>query len=116
MEAHFVAAAEPFVLVHSDFNGPNIMMQGTKVQAVLDWEFSVSYPLSELVGGGIGLDVLEVIDDESGEEHSRWSRRIVKMAAEMARQRGWAEKDVELLIGDGDPVIGFARTEMSPGP
>jgi len=38
------------------------------------------------------------------------------MAAEMARQRGWAEKEVELLIGDGDPVVGFARTEMFPGP
>jgi len=42
------------------------MMQGTKVQAVLDWEFSGSYPLNELVGGGIGIDVLEIIDDESG--------------------------------------------------
>ena len=64
----FVAADEPFVLVHN-FNGQNIMMQGSKVRAVLDWEFSGVYPLSELIRaqfGGIGIDVLEVIDEDSG--------------------------------------------------
>jgi len=115
LELNFVAANEPFVLVHGDFNGRNIMMQGTKVQAVLDWEFSGSYPLSELIGGGIGVDVLDVIDDESEEENSKWSNRIVKMAAETARKRGWVEREVEMLIGDGDPIVGYARTEMFPG-
>ncbi|KDR81324.1 hypothetical protein GALMADRAFT_91910 [Galerina marginata CBS 339.88] len=109
----FVAADEPFVLVHGDFNGRNIMMQGSKVRAVLDWEFSGAYPLSELVGG-VGIDVLEVIDDDSEEENSKWSRRIMGMLGETARQRGWTEKKVEMLVGDGDPIVGHARMEMFP--
>lgn len=107
-----MAANEPFVLVHGDFNGRNIMMQGLKVMAVLDWEFSGAYPLSELVAGGVGVDVVETIDDDSEEENSKWSWRILSMAAETARKRGWPEREVELLIGNGDPVVGFARTEM----
>ena len=35
--------------------------------AVLDWEFSGAYPLSELIGGA-GVDVLEIIDEESEKE------------------------------------------------
>jgi hypothetical protein len=44
------------------------MMQGTKVVPVLDWEFSGACPLSELVRG-VGVDVLEVVDDESEKEN-----------------------------------------------
>ena len=29
-------------LVHSDFNGSNILMHGTKVAAIIDWEFAMS--------------------------------------------------------------------------
>jgi hypothetical protein len=115
LEVNYVAENEPFVLVHGDFNGRNIMMQGTKVVAVLDWEFPGAYPLSELVGGGVGVDILEVVDDESEKENSMWSRRILKMAAETARQRHWPNlSEVEMLIRDGDPVVGFARMEMHP--
>ena len=114
LEANWVAVNEPFVLVHGDFNGRNIMVQGTKVVAVLDWEFSGAYPLSELVGGGVGVDILEVVDDESEKENSKWCRRILRMAAETARQRCWPKNEVEMLISDGDPVVGFARTEMCP--
>ena len=109
----FVAADEPFVLVHGDFNGRNIMMQGSKVRAVLDWEFSGAYPLSELVGG-VGIDVLDVIDNDSEAENLKWSRRIMAMVGETARQRGWTEKNVEMLVGDGDPVVAHARMEMFP--
>ncbi|KDR66039.1 hypothetical protein GALMADRAFT_148205 [Galerina marginata CBS 339.88] len=108
-----VATDEPFVLVHGDFNGQNIIMQGSKVRAVLDWEFSGAYPLSELVGG-VGFDVLEVIDDESEEENLKWNRMIMAMVGETARQRGWSEKLVEMLVSDGDPVVGHARMEMFP--
>ena len=87
-------------------------MQGSKVRAVLDWEFSGAYPLSELVGG-IRIDVLEVIDDDSEEENSKWSRRVMAMAGETVRQRGWPEKKVEMLVGDGDPVVGHARRDVS---
>jgi hypothetical protein len=109
----FIAADEPFVLAHGDFNGRNVMMQGPKVRAILDWEFSGAYPLSELVGGA-GFDVLEVVDDDSEEENSKWSRRIMAIVGETARQRGWTVKQVEILVGDGDPVVGHARMEMFP--
>ena len=96
LATNFVAADEPFVLVHGNFNGRNIMMQGSKVRAVLDWEFSGAYPLSELVEG-VGFDVLKVTDDDSAEENSKWSRRIMVMVGETAKQRGWTEQTIELM-------------------
>jgi hypothetical protein len=114
LETSFVAVDEPFVLVHGDFHGRNIIMQGSRVQAVLDWEFAGAYPLSELLGGGIGIDILEVDDDQSDRENTFWSREIVHLAGETARQRGWNEKELALLLGDGDPIFGYARTEMFP--
>lgn len=44
------------------------MMQGLKVIAILDWEFSGAYLLSELVGGDVGVDIVEIVDDDSEEE------------------------------------------------
>ncbi|KAG1906342.1 kinase-like domain-containing protein, partial [Suillus fuscotomentosus] len=70
LETSFVAEDEPFVLVHGDFHGRNIIMRGTQVQAVLDWEFAGAYPLGELLGG-MGVDVLEVVDDKSEEGQAR---------------------------------------------
>ena len=89
-------------------------MQGSRVQAVLDWEFASAYPLSELLGGGIGVDILEVNDEESDRENTLWSREIVHEVGETARKRGWDAKELALLLGSGDPVLGYARTEMFP--
>ena len=114
LETSFVDAEEPFVLVHGDFHGRNIIMRGSQVQGVLDWEFSGAYPLSELLGGGIGVDILEVDDDESDRENTLWSGEIVRKVGETARQRGWGKKELGLLLSDGDPVLGYARTEMFP--
>lgn len=113
LETSFVAEDEPFVLVHGDFHGRNIIMHGTQVQAVLDWEFAGAYPLSELLGG-MGVDVVEFDDDESEEENALWNREIVRRVEETARQRGWNAKELALLLGNGDPVLGRARTEMFP--
>ena len=74
LEVNYTPVDEPFVLVHGDLNGQNIMMQGTNVVAVLDWEFSGAYPLSELVGS-VGVDVLEIIDEESEEENFKWNKK-----------------------------------------
>ena len=49
LETGFIAEDEPFVLVHGDFHGRNIIMQGLQVQVVLDWEFAGAYPLSEML-------------------------------------------------------------------
>lgn len=113
LEANYNPVDEPFVLVHGDFNGGNVLMHGTDVVAVLDWEFSGAYPLSELVGG-VGVDVLEVIDGESEKENSVWSARILRMVASTARKRHWPENEVGMLVGSGDPIVGYARTEMFP--
>ncbi|KAG2124172.1 kinase-like domain-containing protein [Suillus clintonianus] len=113
LETSFVAEDEPFVLVHGDFHGRNIIMQGTRVQAVLDWEFAGAYPLGELLGG-MGVDVLEVEDEESDAENTLWSREIVRRVEETARQRGWGRKELTSLLGNGDPILGYARVEMFP--
>jgi hypothetical protein len=113
LEANYTPVDEPFVLVHGDFNGRNVMVQGTDVVAVLDWEFSGAYPLSELIGG-VGVDVLEIIDEESEKENSEWSAKILGMVAVTARKKGWPENEVTMLVGCGDPIVSYARTEMFP--
>ena len=104
---------EPFVLVHGDFHGRNIMMKDGGIAAILDWEFAGSYPLSELLGG-VGVDVLEMESDEDVDENSKWSEAIVKLAGEIARSKGGDEKRLELLLGDGNPDLQRARVEMFP--
>ena len=79
--------------------------------AVLDWEFSGAYPLSELVGGVV-VDVLEVNDGESEEENSKWNEKIMGMVVATARESGWPENKVAMLAGFGDPIVGYAATEM----
>jgi hypothetical protein len=62
----------------------------------------------------MGVDVVEPDDDDSEEENALWSRTIVRRIEETARQRGCDAKELVLLLGDGDPVLGEARTEMFP--
>ncbi|KIK40673.1 hypothetical protein CY34DRAFT_806970 [Suillus luteus UH-Slu-Lm8-n1] len=112
LETSLVAEDEPFVLVHGDFSGRNIIMHGTQVQAVIDWEFAGAYPLSELLGG-MGVYIMEP-DEYNDEENVRWSRGIVRMVGETARKREWDAKELALLLGDGDRVLGIARMEMFP--
>lgn len=106
---------QPFTLVHNDLNGRNIMMRDKKIAAILDWEFAGSYPLSEMLEGR-GVDLLEIVDDETEEENSAWSLRMEELAAEAARARGWDEGRVELLVGRGNEELGLARIEMVPDP
>jgi len=104
---------EPFVLVHGDLHGRNIMMKDGHIEAILDWEFAGSYPLSELLGG-MGVDVLEVEDDEGEVENNSWSEVIVKLAGEIAKSRGWDDRRLGLLVGDGNLELQKARVEMFP--
>jgi aminoglycoside phosphotransferase len=88
LETSFFAEDEPFVLVHGDFHGRNIIMRGSQVQGVLDWEFAGAYPLSELLGGGIGVDILEVDDDESDRENTLAGRLCVRLARRQDKEDG----------------------------
>lgn len=89
------------------------MMRDKKIAAILDWEFAGSYPLSEMLEGR-GVDLLEIVNDETEEENSAWSLRMEELVAEAARARGWDEGRVELLFGRGNEELGLARIEMVP--
>lgn len=104
---------EPFVLIHGDFHGRNIMIKDGRIAAVLDWEFAGFYPLSELLAG-VGVDVLEMESEEDVKETYKWSDEIVRLAGEMASSRGWDERSLELLLGTGNPDLQEARVEMVP--
>lgn len=75
---------EPFVLVHGDLHGRNIMVKDGHIKAILDWEFAGAFPLSELLGG-MGFDIVEAEDEDSADENSLWSEKIVSLAGEIAR-------------------------------
>lgn len=104
---------EPFVLVHGDLHGRNIMMKDGRIEAILDWEFAGSYPLSELLGG-MGVDVLEMETEEDVDENDKWSETIVELVGEIARSKGWDEARLALLLGNGNYELQKARIEMIP--
>ena len=104
---------EPFVLVHGDLHGRNIMMKDRRIEAILDWEFAGSYPLSELLGG-TGIDVLEMETEEDVDENEKWSEVIVELVEEIAKSRGWDEGRLALLLGSGNYELQKARVEMVP--
>lgn len=103
---------EPFVLCHNDLQGRNILMKGTEIAAVIDWEFAGSFPLSEL--SDTGVEVLEMTNDESVEECVKWLHKISDLTHEIAKERGWTEKDLALLTSDGDRTLQECRMEMHP--
>lgn len=112
LEAGTLCPNEPFVLVHGDLQGRNIMMKRTTIAAVLDWEFAGSFPLSEITSEGV--EVLEMEDEAQEEECFKWFHRINDMVIEEAKSRGWAKRDVEVLASGGDPTVQGARVEMFP--
>ena len=105
---------EPFALVHGDINGRNIMIHNKRVRVVIDWEFAGSYPLSEMEAGSV--DVVEMVDDESVDENWKWNDRIKDLVEARARERGWEDDMIKLLISDGNQELQSARVEMFPEP
>lgn len=121
---------EPFVLVHGDFHGRNILVRGCRIVAVLDWEFAGSYPLSEALSGG-DIDVVDPDSEELDEENTVWGRKIRRYIHREVRSRAWSRKirqcifrevksrawgrdEIDLLLGDGNQELGKARMEMFP--
>ncbi|KAF2774314.1 hypothetical protein EJ03DRAFT_4582 [Teratosphaeria nubilosa] len=103
---------EPFVLCHNDLQARNILMDGTEMAGVIDWEFAGAYPLSAL--NSDGFEALEIVDGASQEECLAWTSRISTLVVEIARERAWAERDVRLLESGGDPELQAVRVEMMP--
>lgn len=106
-------ADEPFVLVHGDFHGRNILIRGNKIVAVLDWEFAGSYPLSESLASG-DVDVVEADSEELDDENTVWGRKIRALIGQEVESRRWDRERIEMLLGDGNQELGLARTEMIP--
>lgn len=104
---------EPFVLVHGDFHGRNILVRGCRIIAVLDWEFAGSYPLSEALSGG-DIDVVDPDSEELDEENTVWGRRIRRYICREVESRAWSRDKIDLLLGDGNQELGKARMEMFP--
>lgn len=103
-------ADEPFVLIHGDFHGRNILMKGNQIAAVIDWEFAGSYPLSETLSDG-GINVVEADSKELDDENTVWDKKIRSFIYELAIERQWEQEDIDLLMGDGNPELGRARSE-----
>ncbi|RWA13096.1 hypothetical protein EKO27_g2011 [Xylaria grammica] len=104
---------EPFVLVHGDLHARNILAKGDQIAAVIDWEFAGSYPLSETLSGG-DFEVVEAETDELYMENVVWARKIREFVRAEVTKRGWDQKSIEDLMGDGNPELGQARMEMFP--
>ncbi|KAI1137274.1 kinase-like domain-containing protein [Hypoxylon sp. FL0543] len=104
---------EPFVLVHGDFHGRNILVRGSQVLAVLDWEFAGSYPLSETMSYG-DIELIEAKTQTQYEENMAWNIRIRSLIHEKATKRGWDQSKIDLLMGHGNEELGRARREMFP--
>ncbi|KAI1751585.1 kinase-like domain-containing protein [Xylaria castorea] len=106
-------ADEPFVLVHGDFHGRNILARGDQITAVLDWDFAGSYPLSETLSYG-DVDVVDMESEELYNENLKWGRKIRDFVQQEAVRRSWDKSRIELLMGDGNSELGVARMEMFP--
>ncbi|KAI0415241.1 kinase-like domain-containing protein [Xylaria grammica] len=104
---------EPFVLVHGDLHARNILAKGDQIAAVIDWEFAGSYPLSETLSGG-DFEVVEAETDGLYMENVVWARKIREFVRAEVTKRGWDQKSIEDLMGDGNPELGQARMEMFP--
>ncbi|KAF2967302.1 hypothetical protein GQX73_g6266 [Xylaria multiplex] len=104
---------EPFVLIHGDFHGRNILVKGDQIVAVIDWDFSGSYPLSETLTSG-DIEVVEATSEELCEENDEWGLRIRQFIQREVVQRGWDPVHIDLLMGDGDREVARARVEMIP--
>ncbi|KAI0865940.1 kinase-like domain-containing protein [Xylaria cubensis] len=104
---------EPFVLVHGDFLGRNILARGDQITAVLDWDFAGFYPLSETLSYG-DVDVVEMESEELFNENMTWGRKIRAFVQNEIVKRSWDQSRIDLLMGDGNSELGAARMEMFP--
>lgn len=113
IDASIFPPEEPFVLVHGDFHGRNIIVKGTDIAAVIDWEFAGAYPMSELLGDE-GIDLVECYDTPEMMENSKWCARILRHVKAMVIGQGWPEQDQKLLLEGQNEALQWARCQMMP--
>ncbi|KAH9997458.1 kinase-like domain-containing protein [Xylariaceae sp. FL0662B] len=102
---------EPFVLIHGDFHGRNILARDGQLVAILDWEFAGSYPLSETLPAGT-IDVTELENDEECDESVAWGRKIQGLIRHTAAYRGWSPEKIDMLMGYENKEQRYETTEL----
>lgn len=109
--------AEPRVLVHEDFHAGNMLAHEGHLVGVVDWEFSGTYPLSELVGPIAILQIsglAEQRDNMTEEEEDRWHTRYLEELERIIKERRWKDEDIATLMGGGHYMLHKARSIMFP--
>ncbi|KAF2430321.1 kinase-like protein [Tothia fuscella] len=102
--------AEPYGLVHGDFEGRNVLVNGTSVVAVIDWEFANFLPL----GVSKTPEILSYNTEEDYEEDLKWQNIIRDLAAEMCYAKKWPEREVRLMLSGGNPMFQRCRSGCYP--
>ncbi|KAI1179291.1 hypothetical protein F4777DRAFT_535136 [Nemania sp. FL0916] len=90
--------AEPFVLMHGDIHGRNILADGDKIKAIIGWGFAGTYPLSDTFARGMA-GVVDVESDEDVEEEWEWAVKIRGYIRDELRKRQWDSNLIDLLLG-----------------
>lgn len=83
---------------------------------VVDWEFSATYPLSEMLGPSAILQISGVADrdEKTEEEEDRWHERYLEEVERVVHERGWKDEDVATLLGGVNHILHKARSVMFP--
>lgn len=58
--------------------------------------------------------MVEADSEELDDENTVWDKKIRSFIYELAMERNWEQEDIDLLMGDGNPELGRARSEMFP--
>lgn len=88
-----------------------------RLVGVVDWEFSGTYPLSELVGPIAILQISGLADerdDMTEQEEDRWHARYLEELERIIKEREWKDEDVSTLMGGGHRMLHKARSIMFP--
>lgn len=88
-----------------------------RLVGVVDWEFSGTYPLSELVGAIAILQISGLPNERDGmteQEEDRWHARYLEELQLLIKERGWKDEDVTALMGGGHRMLQKARSIMFP--
>lgn len=108
---------EPFVFIHGDFHGRNIMVKDGRISGVIGWEFAGSYPLSQVFFEGLTFVGSYSDEDEYKfyHENKLWEGEVREYMIRLARKRNWEEHHIDMLRwGSTDPRMRKVRRTMEP--
>ena len=105
-------------MVHEDFHASNMLVRDGHLVGVFDWEISGVYPLSELLGVAVILQISGPRRYENEEwaeqEEMKWQDYYLGEVEYVARERDWKEQDIATVMGGGHHIMQKARSVMFP--